>query len=76
MIMLVHELIKILQEYCDPNDLVIIPAADEGYHDIKVNTNKNHTFVGRKETRYNGKYQISFGNDTETTPAIVIKRGQ
>ena len=73
--MKVHELIKLLQEYCDPNDLVIIPAELEGYHDIKVNTNKNHAFVGRKETRYNGKYLTKFGSDTETMPAIIIERG-
>ena len=72
--MLVHELIKILQEYCHPNDLVIIPADAEGYHDIKVNTVRKHAFVGRKETRYNGKYLTKHGSDTETVPAVIIER--
>ena len=73
--MKVHELIKLLQEYSDPNDLVIIPAEADGYQDIKINIFRKHAFVGRKETRYNGKYLIKFGSDTETTPAIIIERG-
>lgn len=70
--MKVSELIKHLQDYCDPNDLVIIPAEDDGYREARIDINIKHIFVGRKETRYKGKYLCKFGSDNEYGLAIFV----
>ena len=45
--MKVSELIKHLQDYCDPNDLVIIPAEDDGYREARIDINIKQIFFGR-----------------------------
>jgi hypothetical protein len=72
--MKVSELIKHLQDYCDPNDLVIIPAEDDGYREARIDTSIKHIFIGRKETRYKGKYLCKFGSDNETIRAVLLTK--